>query len=177
MWMHFASSTHRHLICLEVTKTNLKTKLMFFTFHKFISCIPEYFILHINFSILISYCIITTKYWLRAIFKENDLASSPLILQKANILWYWLNNCFIGWLKFLVTVRNDSVSRRSSYVARQMFFCCKQCRMVLRRLFLSIKTKVSVFLVLWISLTACNIAKYCTLAPHWFIWQYILAIR
>ena len=31
--------------------------------------------------------------------------------------------------------------------------------MVLRRLFLSIKTKVSVFSVLWISLTACNICQ------------------
>ena len=31
--------------------------------------------------------------------------------------------------------------------------------MVLQRLFLSIKTKVSVFLVLWISLTACNICQ------------------
>ena len=31
--------------------------------------------------------------------------------------------------------------------------------MVLRRLFLSMKTKVSVFLVLWISLTACNICQ------------------
>ena len=30
----------------------------------------------------------TTKYWLRAIFKENELASSPLILHKVNILWY-----------------------------------------------------------------------------------------
>ena len=55
------------------------------------------------------------------------------------------------WLKFFVTVRNDSV-------ARQMF-CCKQCRMVLRRLFLSKKTKVSVFLMSWISLTACNICQ------------------
>ena len=39
-------------------------------------------------SIIISYCINTTKYWLRAILKENELASSPLILHKANILWY-----------------------------------------------------------------------------------------
>ena len=39
-------------------------------------------------SIFLSYCINTTKYWLRAVFKENELASSPLILHKANILWY-----------------------------------------------------------------------------------------
>ena len=38
-------------------------------------------------NILVSYCTNTTKYWLRAIFKENELASSPLILHKANILW------------------------------------------------------------------------------------------
>ena len=38
--------------------------------------------------IFISYCINTTRYWLRARFKKNDLASSPLILHKANILWH-----------------------------------------------------------------------------------------
>ena len=39
-------------------------------------------------QVAISYGIDTTKYWLRAVFKENKLASSPLILHKTNILWY-----------------------------------------------------------------------------------------
>ena len=43
---------------------------------------------HLVDYIFISYGINTTKYWLRAIFKENELASSPLILHKANILWH-----------------------------------------------------------------------------------------
>ena len=38
-------------------------------------------------AVIISYCINTTKYLLRAIFKEYKLASSPLILLKANILF------------------------------------------------------------------------------------------
>ena len=41
-----------------------------------------------SYIIIISYCINTTKYWLRAIFKENEIANSPLTLHKANILWY-----------------------------------------------------------------------------------------
>ena len=39
-------------------------------------------------EIIISYCINTTKNWLRAIFKENELVTSPLMLHKANILWH-----------------------------------------------------------------------------------------
>ena len=49
----------------------------------------RYVTIHSKNDVIIScYCINTTKYWLRAIFKENKLASSPLILHKANILWY-----------------------------------------------------------------------------------------
>ena len=61
--------------------------------------------------------------------------------------------------KFFVALHNESVARQSSYVARQMFFCRKHCRMVLRRLFLRIKVKVSVYLILRVSLTACNICQ------------------
>ena len=39
-------------------------------------------------AIFISYGISTIKYWLLGIFKENELASSPLTLDKTNILWY-----------------------------------------------------------------------------------------
>ena len=39
-----------------------------------------------NYIIIISYSINTTEYWLCAVFKENELMSSPLILHKANIL-------------------------------------------------------------------------------------------
>ena len=35
-----------------------------------------------------SYCINATKCLLHAISKKNELTSSPLILHKANILWY-----------------------------------------------------------------------------------------
>ena len=33
-------------------------------------------------KIIIGYCTNTTKYWLSAMFQENEVASSPLILQK-----------------------------------------------------------------------------------------------
>ena len=98
-------------------------------------------------GIIISYCISTAKYWLHAIFKENELASSPLILHKANILWYWCNDCFIVWLEFFVAPHNDSASRPSVYVAQQIF-CLKICRIILRRLFLGMKVKVKAFSVL-----------------------------
>ena len=91
--------------------------------------------------IIISYCINTTKYWLRAIFKENELASSPLILPKANILWYWCNNCFIVWLKVFDFVNHQHMSR-------DKIFCCKICRIILRRLFLGMKVKVNACSVL-----------------------------
>ena len=35
--------------------------------------------------IIYNYCIDATKYWMHAIFKENELASYPFILHKANI--------------------------------------------------------------------------------------------
>ena len=53
--------------------------------------------------------------------------------------------------KILVALHNDSVARQ--------FFCRKNCRMVLRHLFLRIKVEVSVFLVLRVSLTAYNICQ------------------
>ena len=48
--------------------------------------------------IIFTHCINATKYLLRAIFKENELASSPLIFHKANI--YILLGAFFwntGW--------------------------------------------------------------------------------
>ena len=47
--------------------------------------------------------------------------------------------------------------RDNHHMSRDECFCRKHCRMVLGRLFLSIKVKVSVFLVLRVFLTACNI--------------------
>ena len=61
------------------------------------------------------------------------------------------------------------LSRDNHRMSRQMFFvaiCRDKCflsqtlSMVLRHLFLRIKVKVSVFLVLRISLTACNICQH-----------------
>ena len=49
-------------------------------------CNPNLNVPHFQNIILTSYCIDTTKYWLRAILKENELASSPLTLHKDNIL-------------------------------------------------------------------------------------------
>ena len=49
------------------------------------------------------------------------------------------------------------LSRDIRHMSCDKYFCRKHCRMVLRHLFLRIKVKVSVFLVLWVCLTACNI--------------------
>ena len=88
-------------------------------------CNPNLNVPHFQNIILTSYCIDTTKYWLHAIFKENELASSPLTLHKDNILlllYCWIN-CFMVWLKFFVALHNDSLAQQSSYVTRQMFLC------------------------------------------------------
>ena len=45
--------------------------------------VPVPQLLTIFFLMFISYCINTTKYLLRAIFKENELASSPLIFAQS----------------------------------------------------------------------------------------------
>ena len=100
--------------------------------------------------------LVNSKYWLRAMFKENELASSPLILHKANILWYWCNNCFIVWLKVFVVLHNESVARPLPYVARQNFFL-KICRIIMPCLFLRMKVKLNIFSVLNVSLKSCNI--------------------
>ena len=47
-----------------------------------------------------------------AIFKENELASYPLILHKTNIVW----------LKFFVASHNYFVAQQSTYVMLQTFF-------------------------------------------------------
>ena len=44
-----------------------------------------YMAVYLSRTIIISYCIITIKYWLLAISKENELVNSPLILQESNI--------------------------------------------------------------------------------------------
>ena len=67
------------------------------------------------------------------------------------------------WLKVFFALYNDSVARQPLYVARQWFFCGKRYRIILRHLFSRMKVKVNVFLVLWVFLTACYVAKYCTL--------------
>ena len=96
----------------------------------------------IYIQIVISYCINTTKYCTKPIFCGIDAIT---------VLLYGWN--FSSHYMMILSHDND-VS------------CRKHCRMALRRLFLRIKIKVSVFLLLWVSLTACNIAKYCTLASH-----------
>ena len=45
-------------------------------------------------EVIISYFINTTKYWLPAIFKENELASSPLILHKVNYFLVLMQQLF-----------------------------------------------------------------------------------
>ena len=71
-------------------------------------------------EILISSCTNTTKYWLRAIIKENELASF--------IVWPKLFAAFI--------IHNDSVAQPSAYVARQVI-CRKFCRIILPRFILT----------------------------------------
>ena len=129
----------------------------------------EYTIRHS--AIIISYYINTTKYWLRAIFKENELVSSPLILHKANILWYWCNNCSIVWLKVFVTLHNDSVARPTAYVARQNFLSQSLSHHTATFVFIYEGWSERIFSFIGFSeivqyLRAYNIAKYCTLSLH-----------
>ena len=52
------------------------------------------------------------------------------------------------------------LSNDNRHMSRDKCFRRKRCRIVLRHLFLRIKVKVNVFLVLRVSLTAYNIAYY-----------------
>ena len=56
--------------------------------------------------------------------------------------------------------------------------CRKICRIILGRLLLRRRlSSERIFSFIGLSeivqyLSTCNVAKYCTFAPHWFIWQY-----
>ena len=67
-----------------------------------------------QYNTAISYCTDITKYCLRAIFKENELASSPLILHKAK-------SFYIVSPKAFVAVHNGSVVQSTVYDVVQRF--------------------------------------------------------
>ena len=75
-------------------------------------------------AIFIIYCINTTKYRPHAIFKENELASSPLILHKANILWHHIAQFFVTYIQLLLSCDNR-------HMLHDKLFCSKLCRIVL----------------------------------------------